>query len=244
MTWIVIGASSGVGRALAEAIAARKEDLVVVARDERDLDALARDLHTRYGVEAHVCVADATNPQEFAAELVRAAPPEGVVEGLLFPLGAVRDDDTIDLLPGGADALVDINFRSVVAVVREYLPVMLARRRGVIVGFGSIATARGRSSNVLYSASKVALRSFFESLRHACHARGVVVQFYILGYIDTSLAYGRRLLLPKATPAWVAERVVRNLYSGGGVWFLPWFWKPVVTVLRMLPWSLFSRLRF
>ncbi len=66
-----------------------------------------------------------------------------------------------------------------------------------MVGFGSIAAARGRSGNVVHASSKRALESYFESLRHAWAGQGPRVQFYILGYLDTSLASGRTKLFPR-----------------------------------------------
>ena len=63
---------------------------------------------------------------------------------------------------------------------------------------------------MIYAASKRALQTWFEGLRHACAGTPVRVRFYVLGYLDTNLAFGRRTLLPRADPARLAARVVRE----------------------------------
>jgi short-subunit dehydrogenase len=244
VNWIIVGASSGLGRALAETLAAAKHDLVIVARDERDLAAIASDLAVRHGVVVRTCVADAAHPAALVAALTNIVGGKEHVDGIAFPVGAVSNADTVLEMTKDTDALFDINFRSIVTIIREYLPAMIERKRGWLIGFGSIASVRGRTNNATYAAAKAALRTYFESLRHACEGRHVVVQFYVLGYIDTALAFGRPLLLPKESATAVARRVVGNLNAGGGIWFLPRFWKPIAVALRLLPWTMFRRLNF
>jgi short-subunit dehydrogenase len=112
------------------------------------------------------------------------------------------------------------------------------------VGFGSIAAVRGRSANVVYSAAKRALESYFESLRHRLTSAKVRVQFYRLGYMDTQQSFGKRLLLPKASPEQIARDVVRNLDRDVGFTTRPRFWIAVSLIVRCLPWALFRRLKF
>ena len=95
-------------------------------------------------------------------------------------------------------ALVNANLVSVMAAVGQFLPAMLARNGGNIVGIGSVAALRGRGGNVAYAAAKRGLESYFESLRHRTASTGVRVQFYRLGDVDTALIFGRRLPFPLA----------------------------------------------
>jgi short-subunit dehydrogenase len=80
-----------------------------------------------------------------------------------------------------------------------------------------VAATRGRATNVVYSASKRALQTYFEGLRHASVGTPVRVQFYVVGYLDTNLAFGRRTLLPRADPEGLAARVVRDLDRDVGI---------------------------
>lgn len=244
MTAIVVGASAGLGRALAAELARRGHSLLLVASDARDLDATAADLALRFGIEAKGLACDAADPDALAASLRAACADRSDIGALLLPLGAVDDGDEPLLDAARAEKLANVNWLAVTAAVREVAPHLVARGGGDIVGFGSIAAARGRSNNAVYAASKRALASYFESLRHALEPSGVCVSFYVLGYMDTALAYGRPLLLPKADPARVARQVCDRLGRAPGTHFLPWFWRPVTVALRWLPWAVYRRLRF
>ena len=244
MTCVVIGASSGLGRALAEELAREGHPLVLVSSDERDLKPIASDLTVRFGVAVRTVAADAAEHVALATALDRAVPSDQRVTALLFPVGAVEQDDQGRLEPELAERLVRINLLSISSVVARFLPRLVSQGRGTVVGFGSIAAIRGRSKNILYAAAKRSLESYFESLRHLGEPRGLTVAFYVLGYLDTQLSYGRRLLLPKADPQRVARRICRNLGSERGRRYLPWFWSPAAFVLKATPWAVFRRLDF
>jgi short-subunit dehydrogenase len=159
-------------------------------------------------------------------------------------VGAMAPGDDGSLGPAEADRLVRINFLCAVSVVGRLLPRLLRQGRGVVAGFGSVAAIRGRGQNVVYAASKRALESYFESLRHLGEPRGLSVVFYTLGYLDTGLAFGKRLLFPKADPARVAERVCRELGRESGGRYEPRWWGILAAGVRRLPWFVFRRLRF
>ena len=243
MTAVVVGASAGLGRALAGQLAAAGHDLVVVSSDMRDLEALASDVRIRHGVRVVAVPLDLGGEPSGLGRLKKAVAELGAPDALLLPVGwtAESDDPTLDV--GVAERLVRTNFLSVVGVVSDILPDLRRRPRASVVGFGSIAGTRGRGTNVVYAASKRALQTYFEGLRHACAATSVRVSFYILGYLDTSLAFGRRTLLPRADPARLAARVVRDLGRREGVLYHPRAWRIVGAALPLVPFSVYRHLK-
>lgn len=243
MRYVIVGASAGLGRALAERLAADKHDLFLVARDLRDLDSLAADLRLRFNVTTHYLAGNLEAPNELARQLLDKLSRSAPCDGLLFPAGVSSDDDAIDTDPERGRLLLEANFRGVAVVVSALLP-LLASGKGVIVGFGSVAAARGRSVNVMYSASKRALGSYFESLRHALVPHGIRVQFYVPGYIDTAQTFSRRTPFPVAAAGAFADRIVRQLPRDFGTAYYPAWWGVVCFFLRLLPWSVMRRLRF
>jgi len=243
VTWVIVGASAGLGRALAEHMARDGRSLMLVARDERDLSSLASDLAVHHGTRVRFLAQDADVPGVLADRLHQSLAGEEV-EGLLFPVGTIHDGDDGRLDPARVHQLINVNFTAIACVMSRFLPVLLAQRRGVVIGFGSIAAIRGRGRNVVYSAAKRALESYFESLRHLTEREGLTIAFYVLGYLDTGLAFGQRLLLPPAPPAVVAARVCRRLHDARGTHHLPRYWAVLAAVLRAVPWWLFKRLRF
>jgi short-subunit dehydrogenase len=242
MRYVIVGATAGLGRALAERLAADKHDLVLIGRDQRDLDATAADLSFRFGIETKVLAGDVGQPETLFERLNALLAAWSPIEGLLLPIGAASDEDTIDLPQKQVHDIVNVNFLSVVAMIKLVLPYLIGERRGVIVGFGSVAATRGRSHNMSYSAAKRALQSYFESLRHATRGCGIRVQFYVVGFLDTNLAYGVRTPLPKADPRRLADKVVRQMGKDVGVRHFPAWWRPVCAALRVAPWWLMQRL--
>jgi short-subunit dehydrogenase len=244
LTAVVVGASTGLGRCLADRLAAAGHDLVIASSDERDVAALASDLRTRHGIRVTDVAIDLGGSSADPEPLERAAADLGAADALLLPIGwtAPRDDGCRD--PELTERLVRTNFLSVTTVVSTFLPALRRRPRAAIVGFGSIAAVRGRGANVIYAASKRALQTFFEGLRHGCADTQVRVQFYVLGYLDTNLAFGRKTLLPRANPDRLAANVVRDLGRSEGVVYYPGWWRPVCALISIMPWFVFKRLRF
>jgi short-subunit dehydrogenase len=243
VTAVVVGASAGLGRALAERLAAAGRDLVLVSSDGRDLEALAADLRIRHGVSVRGVAIDLGGPLESLGPLEHAIAELGEVDALLLPAGWTAELDGVALDPAVAERLLRVNFLSIARIVSTLLPRLRERERASVVGFGSVAAIRARGANVVYAASKRALLTYFEGLRHACAGTSVRVAFYVPGYLDTSLAFGRPTPLPRADPGRLARRVVRGLGRSEGVLYHPRAWRLVAAVLPLVPFAVFKRLK-
>ncbi len=242
MTAIVIGASSGLGRALAVELARNGKPLLLVASDARDVDALAADLVLRHGVEVRTLAVDLAGEADPGARVLAALEGLPAAEALLLVAGTSRGDDDLSLGAGAIGQLLAINLHAPLAIAHALVPRLL-ETRGVIVGFGSVAAARGRGRNVVYAAAKRGLDTFFESLRQRFHPRELRVQFHRLGFLRSNLTWGMKLPLPAAAPEEVARRVVGALGRGSFARHEPRHWGLVAFVLRRLPWFLFRRLK-
>lgn len=242
---VVVGGSSGVGRALAESLARRGFDLVLGARDLRDLRAVASDLELRFGVSVTPLPVDLQHPdEELAAWVDRCLEIHGGIDTVLVTVGAIDAAD--DGLADGslADALVATNFLGVTKIAGRFLAHFDSHGAGTVVLFSSIAAAAPRRRNAIYAASKAALESYGRSMQHRFAGTSVRVQIYALGYIDTTMSRGQRLLLPATAPERVAEHVVTRLGSRHRFGYYPRHWRPIVWVLRRLPWPIYRRLAF
>lgn len=252
MTVLVVGATAGLGRALSEALARAGHDLLLAASDHADLDVQARHLRTVYGVAVGTVKVDAGSVDSCLNALRKGAAELTEVDGLCFPIGGGGDVDDIVCPAAEIDRLLSVNLRCVMAIVSEFLPQMLERGDGFVVGFGSIAAIRGRRANVIYSAAKRGLASYFESLRHGVVGSRIRVHFYSLGYVDTGQTFGRSLLFPPASAQSVARAVLQDLQRdsatgfsrNGGSRYLPRYWSLIACAVSLLPWALYKRLDF
>lgn len=244
MKAIVIGGSAGLGRALCEGIAARGGDLLIVASDIRDLEILKTHLCLKYSVDVVVMSGDAGDIPGFIQDFRAALSVFEAFDSLFFPIGYSSKEDNGMLDSRAAARIMDSNLSVVMAVVSECIPGLMDGESNHIVGFGSIAAIRGRSANVVYSAAKRALASYFESLRHMLAGTSTVVQFYTLGYVATQQVYGQSLLLPAVDPYKVARHVLDNLGRQSRQSHYPGYWAIVSLVLRCVPWKIYERLKF
>jgi NAD(P)-dependent dehydrogenase (short-subunit alcohol dehydrogenase family) len=244
VTYVIVGGSSGLGRALAERFAAAGHALLLISSDSRDTEALAADLALRHGVAVRPVACDLASRALDLAPMDAALASLPPLAGLLLPVGASRDGDQPGQPGESFDAISAINFASPCRIVDHLLARLRQAPDAVVVGFGSIAATRGRTRNAAYAAAKRALQSYFESLRHALAGSGVRVQFYVLGYLDTNLAFAQKTALPRAAPEACAARVYRRRGDDFGTAYHPSYWRPLCAVLRLMPWFVFRRLSF
>jgi len=243
--YIIVGGSSGVGRAIAEIFASKGHDLVLVSREGRDTHAVALDLMLRFGISAKAVKLDLADSQPDFSEILEAVDSAGEhFKGMLVPAGTVIETDTLEIEKSAIDGLFRVNCLSICSLVSELLKRTHKDSVISLVGFGSIASVRGRGSNMIYSAAKTAMRFYFESLRHACVDRNVVVQFYVLGYMDTNLAFAYNVPLPKGAPKELAQRVYRDIHKDIGVSFFPRYWLIIAMIIKLIPWPIYKYLKF
>lgn len=244
MNFIVVGASAGLGRALAEKLAQKGHNLLIVAGSEPDLDAIASDLKIRYSVKIERLALRVKCDSQSVESIRSAAAALGQIDGLLFPLGYSRGDDDGTLAASDIDRIVNSNLSGIMALTAAFLPDMLARGQGQLVFFGSVASERGRSSNIAYAAAKRGLQSFYESVRHRCAASKIKVHYYQIGYLNTQQTFGKKLPFPAAEPEQAAEFMVSRLGHDSGSCYFPWFWQFICLILRLTPWFAFKKLKF
>lgn len=233
----IIGASGSLGRALAFTEGQQKSDLVLVASDLRDLEALKADLKLRFGIQVEILALDLSKPNA-----ILEVPRNG--DRYYFPVGATVDHDQWGLPADEIFKVFQINFIGVSELISTL--VTTPREKPLdLIGFGSIAETRGRSNNVFYSAAKRSLTSLFESLLHSSQKNNLRPYLFQVGYMKSQLSFGKKMLLPAAEPEDVAETVQGFLTSKKpGIYYLPGFWRYICGALRLVPWALYRKLQF
>lgn len=182
---IITGASSGVGQALALALAASMERVMLVGRDTARLEAVACEVEAR-GARAECFSADFHErqaPVELARELARKLPELSVLvhSAGLFVSGSVEATSVEEL-----ERVMDVNLRAPYVLSRELLPA-LAAGRGDVVFVNSSAVEQRRAGLSIYGASKHALLGLADSLRQEVNPSGVRVLSVFLGATATAM---------------------------------------------------------
>ncbi|MDX8502417.1 SDR family oxidoreductase [Mesorhizobium sp. VK4C] len=187
---LVTGASSGIGRAMAMALAAQGTKLALVGRSAERLGAIA----DRIGNGAAAIAADLTKPGEVERVVSEAGSRFGRIDILLPNAGLYVAGDVVDGDPDAWDELLTINVNSVFRLVRAVLPQMIERKAGHIVITSSVSGHQAIQWEPVYSASKHAIQSFVHGLRRQVAAHNVrvgavapgVVLNELWGYTDAA----------------------------------------------------------
>jgi len=241
MKSIIVGASAGLGRALAEELARRRHDLYLISSDQRDLDAMASDLALTNGITVHTLAMDLVNTD---AEKIRNDFFQNFDHlDCLFLISGYSDNrDAGPVEPELLERIIAVNFTSGVQIANAFSADLADRPQGHIVGIGSVAAARGRGKNSIYGASKRGLEFYFEALRHYLADNPCRVQFYRVGYMATHMLGDQKTLLPVADPEHIARTIANRLGGASGMRYLPGWWGWVMRIFAALPWPVFKRL--
>jgi uncharacterized protein len=182
---LVTGASSGIGEAFARALARRRTDLVLVARREGRLQALAGELGERYGIDVEVLAADLTDGGGLDQVVARVASAERPVDLLVNNAGFGTSGRLVDIEPERLDAEVRLNAGAVVALTRAALPGMIDRQGGGIVNVSSVVGFSAMPKLATYAATKAFVTSFTEAVAEEARPHGVRVQALCPGLTRT-----------------------------------------------------------
>lgn len=238
---LLLGAGSGIGRAVARGLAAAGHDLLLAGRDPVRLEADAADLAIRHGRSARTARFDAEDEASHA-QLVRDWAGEGDVAGVVACHGSLADEAPGAGLPEEARRVMTVNATSVISVFAAAGEILAERGSGFLCAVTSVAGERGRAKNALYGASKAAASTYLAGLDARLRPRGVAVVDVRPGFVDTRMTWSEPGLPLVAPPTRVARAVVRAVRRGRSVVYVPWFWRPVMGVLRLLPRAIFRRL--
>ena len=241
---LILGATSAIASALAREFAAHKFDLVLGGRDREELGALASDLGLRYGVRAGVLPFDALDTQTHASILPTFLSEAGnALEGAVVCIGYLGDQAKGQCDWEEARRILETNFTGCVSALDILANHFELRRKGVICAISSVAGDRGRQSNYLYGAAKAGLSTFLQGLRNRLFHANVKVITVKPGFVNTHMTYERPGLFLVASPESVAKGIFQAIVKGKEVVYLPWFWHPIMLIVRSVPEAIFKRLR-
>ncbi len=243
---VILGATSGIARALCLVMAERGCRLIVAGRNEEELDRIASDLRVRTGADAFVEKFDALDFDDHVPFLARCGERfGGVIDGVVLCYGYMTDQEKTEQDFEAARRTIDVNFTSAISILGAVANDMEARGAGYIAAIGSVAGDRGRQSNYTYGASKAGLSAFLGGLRNRLCKSGVHVLEVRPGFVDTPMTHG--LLDPNsplvASPERVATAIDAAIRAKRDVIYAPWFWRGIMKTIRSIPESVFKRLK-
>lgn len=241
---IVVGASSGIGAALARALGAGGTRVALVARRTAELDVVAREIAQASG--------DTKRALVFPHDVTDVGAVPDLVQRICHALGGL---DLVVYAAGimpriGADEydvekdrdVMTVNVVGAMAWVNAAAERFVRGGAGTIVGISSVAGDRGRRGNPAYHASKAALDTYLEAVRNRVARHGVRVVTVKPGPVDTPMTRGMDKLPLLVSAEAAAREIVAGAARGGHTVYVPRTWRPIMFVIRHIPSFVFRRL--
>jgi len=240
---IIIGASSGMGAALAENLAARGCKVAVVARRESELARLANRVNRKVKRRAILTYPhDVANASEVPELFQRITSDLGGVDLVIYAAGAMPRITAEEFDFAKDRLMVEVNYLGAIAWLNEAARRFQNLKAGHIVAIGSIAGDRGRRGNPVYCSSKAALAFYMESLRNRLARYGVGVTTIKPGFVDTAMTKGLPGLFWLISPERAAQIILSAVRRNASSVYVPARWGLVAFVIRNIPTQIFRYL--
>jgi decaprenylphospho-beta-D-erythro-pentofuranosid-2-ulose 2-reductase len=242
MKILMIGATSAIAHETAKCFAKDGAELFLVGRSSEKLEAVQNDLKVRGAKRAESYVLDLSQLDRHQ-EMIQAAIES--LDGLdmaLIAHGTLSDQCLSQENVTKTLEEFTTNCTSVISLLTLLANYFEPRKRGCIAVISSVAGDRGRQSNYVYGAAKGAVTVFLQGLRSRLAKSGVAVVTIKPGFVDTPMTASLRKGLLFASPRKVGEGTYHAMLKGKEVVYLPWFWRPIMLIVKSIPEPVFKKL--
>ena len=240
---VVTGASSGIGRATAIALASRGYRVGLIARRREVLDSVAAEIAGADG-RASVATADVGDRDALRSAIAAIVGELGPIEVMIANAGYGVPTGVDPLNTAEVEETFRVNVLGVVYSIESVLPAMLRRGSGQIVAISSLAAFKGLPGESAYCASKAAVNAYLEGLRIATRDRGVAIATVCPGFVDTPMNTMDAAATPFLITAEAAGRKIARVVDRrrSGLVRFPVSMALLMTLIARLPDSIVARL--
>ena len=246
MRVVLLGATKGMGRALARLMAERGDALFLLGRDRDDLERSAADLQVRGAAGAvRVGECDLLKPETFAPALDQATEALGGLDTVVVSAGLFAGQEPLERDAALRDRLLTVNFTNTIhfcELARERL--LASRGASRLCVFSSVAGDRARKPVLLYGAAKAGLSYYLTGLDHKFAGDGLKTILVKPGFVKTGMVAGLPVPPFAGEPQDVAQTVLRAIDRGAPVVYAPGIWRWIMLVIRSLPRAVMRRIQF
>jgi 3-oxoacyl-[acyl-carrier protein] reductase len=188
-TALITGASRGIGKACAIALAAAGFRVVLAARSVHNLEEIARGISSN-GSEAFVVEMDLANRDSVSGGISKASKDFGRIDVLVNNAGMTKDGLAVRMKQADWEIVLDTNLSGAFYAIQQVLPGMMRERWGRIVNVSSVVGEMGNAGQANYVASKAGLIGLTKSLAREVGSRNITVNAVAPGFIETDMTHG------------------------------------------------------
>jgi short-subunit dehydrogenase len=242
MRVLIIGATSAIAGETAKAYAEDRARLFLTGRNAGKLASVADDLRVRGATQVGTAVLDVSQIARHREVIESAIATLGGLDVALIAHGVLPDQAGCQERVADTIEALHVNFTATIALLTELANYFEAQRSGCIAVITSVAGDRGRQSNYVYGAAKGGVERFLQGLRNRLHQSGVAVVTIKPGSVATPMTAAMKKNPLFASPQRVGRGIHRAIERRRDVVYIPWFWRPLMAVVRSFPERIFKRL--
>ncbi|KAE9643778.1 SDR family oxidoreductase [Pseudomonas sp. PB106] len=239
---LIIGATSAIATACARLWARDGAEFFLVGRNGEKLEQVSNDLKALGATAASVYTLEATDVDAHQQMMEKCLATLRQIDIALIAHGTLPDQKACEKDAQLALRELANNATSVIALLTLLGNQFELQRHGALAVISSVAGDRGRPSNYLYGSAKAAVSTFCEGLRARLFKVGVSLTTIKPGFVDTPMTQGLNLPpLLTAQPEKVAESIVKAVRNKKDTVYTPFFWAPIMLIIKYLPNFIFKR---
>lgn len=232
---LVFGATSAIATAYCRILAERGAGLHLVGRDREAMQSLASDLGLRGAKTVSISVADLCDTRQHEQLVNEGWEQLGAPDVVLLAHGSLGTQIAMESDWEQQHALIQTNLVSYLSLLTVLANKLEYQHGGCLAAISSVAGDRGRASNYIYGATKAGLSCYLQGLQNRLAPAGVRVVDLHLGPVDTPMTAGFPKGILWSDPERVACTMDRKLAHVSGAVYLPFYWRPVMAVIRTMP---------
>ena len=238
----IFGATSAIAEATARLFVADGGSFFLVARDPDKLKVLAEDLRIRGAAQVMTARADALDFDRHQTLIDEAFAALNGLDTVLIAHGSLPDQKCCEQSFDQVRREFEINTMAVLSLLTHAANKFEGQGFGTLCVISSVAGDRGRQSNYVYGAAKGTVAIFLQGLRNRLHSSGVKVLTVKPGFVDTPMTATFTKNWLWVPPDQIARGIYKAVMNRKDIVYLPWFWSPVMWVIRWLPEIIYKRL--